>query len=101
MYISIGLCINGEIEDGEIYFAKAFKTYPDIKKGRNLLSKHYFSIGVNLCLNNNFKEGRNYLIKAVKTYPLNIKFLLVTFLSLFGQDMYNKVVKVYRKIRGI
>ena len=50
MYISIGLCINGEIEDGEIYFAKAFKTYPDIKKGRNLLSKHYFSIGVNLSL---------------------------------------------------
>ena len=23
---------------------KAFKTYPDIKKDKNLLSKHYFSI---------------------------------------------------------
>ena len=77
------------------------KYFKDIEKDKKVLSKHYFSIGVNLCLNNNFKEGRNYLIKAVKTYPLNIKFLLVTFLSLFGQDMYNKIVKVYRKIRGI
>ena len=96
--IAAALCINGEIENGEIYFMKAFKTYPDIKKDRNLLSKHYFSIGHNLCLNNNFKEGRNYQIKAIKTYPFNIKYLLAIFLSFFGQDVYNKATEIYRKL---
>ena len=97
--IAAALCINGEIEDGEIYFAKAFKTYPDIKKDKNLLSKHYFSIGHNLCLNNNFKEGRNYLIKAIKMHPSSIKYLLATFLSFFGQDVYNKATEIYRKLK--
>lgn len=102
-YLGIGtiLCINGEIEEGEGYFAKALKMYPNINKDRKLLSKHYFSIGASLCSNEDFEEGRNYLIKAIKTYPLNIKFLLVTFLSFFGQNMYNKVVKVYRKVKCI
>ena len=93
------MCINEKIEDGEIYFAKAFKTYPNIKKDRNLLSKYYFSIGHNLRLNNNFREGRNYLIKAVKTYPFNIKYLLAIFLSLFGQGVYNKAIEIYRKLK--
>jgi len=97
--IAAALCINGEIENGEIYFAKAFKTYPDIKRDRNLLSKYYFSIGHNLCLNNNFKEGRNYLMKAIKTYPFNIKYLLATFLSFFGQGVYNKATEIYRKLK--
>jgi len=97
--IAAALCINGEIEDGEIYFAKTFKTYPDIKKDKSLLSKHYFSIGHNLCLNNNFKEGRNYLIKAIKAYPINIKCLLITFLSFFGQSVYNKAIERYRKLK--
>ena len=97
--IAAALCINGEIEDGEIYFAKAFKAYPDIKRDRNLLSKYYYSIGHNLCLSNHFKEGRNYLIKAIKTHPLNIKYLLATFSSFFGQGIYNKSSKVYRKLK--
>ncbi len=97
--IAVALCKNGEIEEGEIYFAKAFKTYPDIKRNRNLLSKHYFDIGHKLCLNNKFKEGRNYLIKAVKTYPFNTKYLLVTFLSLFGDGVYCKSIETYLKLK--
>ena len=102
-YLGIGasLCANREIEEGESYFAKAFKIYPYLNKDRKLLSKHYFGIGVNLCSNGDFRNGRSYFIKAVKVYPLSIKFLLVAFISFFGQGAYNKAVKVYQKIRGI
>ncbi len=77
------------------------KYFKDIEKDKKVLSKHYFSIGVNLCLNNNFKEGRSYLIKAIQTRPLNIKFILATFISFLGENIYNKAVKVYEKIRGV
>lgn len=100
-YLGIGksLCVNGEIEEGESYFAKALKMCPNISKDRESLSKHYLGIGVSLCSNGDFRNGRNYLIKAVKTHPLTIKFLLAAFISFFGQDMHNKVVKVYRNIK--
>jgi len=75
------------------------KHFNEFTKEKKLLSKHYFSIGVNLCLNNNFKEGRNYLIKAIKTHPSSIKYLLVTFLSFFGQGVYNKATEIYRKLK--
>lgn len=101
-YLGIGasLCANREIEEGKSYFAKAFKIYSNIIKDKKLLSNHYFSIGVCLCANDDFRNGKSYLIKAVKAYPFNIKFLLVTFLSLFNQNIYNKVVENYRKIRS-
>jgi len=75
------------------------KHFDEFTKDRNLLSKYYYSIGHNLCLSNHFKEGRNYLIKAIKTHPLNIKYLLATFSSFFGQGIYNKSSKVYRKLK--
>ena len=77
------------------------KHFNDFAEDKKLLSKHYFSIGHNLCLNNNFKEGRSYLIKAIQTRPLNIKFILATFISFLGENIYNKAVKVYEKIRGV
>ena len=76
------------------------KYFKDLSQDKKLLSKYYFSIGTGLCSNGDFQKGKDYLIKAVKTYPLNIKLLLITFLSFLGQDMYNRVVKVYRKIRS-
>jgi len=75
------------------------KHFNDFAEDKKLLSKYYFSIGHNLCLNNNFKEGRNYLIKAIKTHPSSIKYLLATFLSFFGQDVYNKATEIYRKLK--
>jgi len=75
------------------------KHFDEFAKDKNLLSKRYLSIGHKLCLNNNFKEGRNYLIKAIKTHPLNIKYLLVTFLSFFGQGVFNKATEIYRKLK--
>jgi hypothetical protein len=44
----------------------------------------YLRIGVNLCSKGDFKKGRGYLVKAVKTYPVDIKLLLVTFVSFLG-----------------
>jgi len=75
------------------------KHFNDFAEDRKLLSKYYFGIGFNLCLIEDFEEGRNYLIKAIKTHPLNIKYLLVTFLSFFGQGVFNKAMESYRKVR--
>jgi len=102
-YLSIGtsLCMNKEIEEGESYFAKAFKIYPDINKDRKLLSKHYFSIGITRCSGGDFKNGRYYLMKAVKVDSLNIKYLLTLLISFFGQGIYNQAVEGYRKIRSV
>ncbi|MCK4733665.1 MAG: hypothetical protein KAT65_14520, partial [Methanophagales archaeon] len=77
------------------------KHFEDLKKDKKLLSRHYFGIGVSLCSNGDFKNGRDYLIKAVKAYPLNIKLLLLTFISLLGQGMYNEVVASYRIVRSV
>jgi len=77
------------------------KHFDDFAEDKNILSKHYFGIGVSLCSNGDFRNGRDYLIKAAKIYPLNIKFLLVAFLSFFGQNTYNEAVKGYRKVRSV
>ena len=100
-YLGIGtsLCINGEIKEGEIYFAKAFKIYPDIKKDKRLLSRYYFNVGVSLYSNDFFRKGRNYIVKAVKTQPFNIKFLTALLISFFGQSVFRKIVRIYRKLK--
>jgi glycosyltransferase involved in cell wall biosynthesis len=99
--IGINLCANREIEEGESYFIKAFKTYPNIKKDKKMLSRHYFSIGVSLCSNGDLREGKNYLVKAVKANPLNTKFSLGVFLSFFGQSVFNRAITGYRKVKNI
>jgi len=93
------LCINGEIKEGEIYFAKALKIFPDIKKDKRLLSRHYFNTGISLCSNDFFRKGRNYIVKAVKTQPFNIKFLAALLVSFFGQNMYGMAVRIYQKTK--
>ena len=101
-YLGIGtsLCINEEIKEGEIYFAKAFEIYPNIKKDKRLLSRYYFNIGVSLCSSNDFFiEGRNYMVKAVKTQSFNIKFLTALLVSSFGQSVYGIAVRIYRKTK--
>lgn len=67
------------------------KHFKDFSNDRKLLAKRYFKIGIFLYLNNEVKEGKNYLIKSIKTYPLNIKLLLITFLTFFGHSAFNKV----------
>ena len=76
------------------------KHFEDIKENRQFLTSHYFSIGVALCSCGELGQGRGYLVKAVMAYPLNIRSLLLTFISLFGQGAFNKVIESYRKIRG-
>lgn len=94
-YFSIGvyLCLNNKIVEGDSYIAMACALNPD----RHLIWENYFIIGRRLCINKNIKTGRIYLLKAIKTYPLNIKCLLVFFISFFGQDAFNKAVGFCRK----
>ena len=77
------------------------KHYEEFKKNKKILSSYQCSIGNLLCQSGDMCQGKSYLIKAVKTYPLNIKVLLATFLSFLGQNMYNKIAKVHRKIKSI
>ena len=62
--------------------------FDDIRKSRRLLATHYFSIGHHLCLRGEFAQGRNYLIKSSLAYHLNIKFLMLAFMSLIGRVGY-------------
>ena len=87
-------------------FVKAFnlileKYHEDFTKDRKILSKHQYLIGNFLCQNGDLHQGRDYLFRAVRLYPLNIKFLLATFISFLGQGIYNKVLKIYLKIKGV
>ncbi|MBA7607243.1 hypothetical protein ES703_14401 [subsurface metagenome] len=76
------------------------KYFEDIKKDRKILARHYFDIGFLLCANGEVKPARSYLIKAIAAYPLNIKFLLLAFISLFGQWPCSKTIDSYQKSRG-
>jgi glycosyltransferase involved in cell wall biosynthesis len=73
------------------------KHFEDLKKHRKLLAKHYCSRGILLCSTREFRQGRSYHIKAIKAYPLNIKVLLLAFLSLFGQTAYKKILQCYQR----
>ena len=77
------------------------KHFNEFTKDKELLSTYYCTIGIYICSNGDFKRGRGYLIKAVKIYPLNIKLLLITFISFVGEGMYLKAMKVYRKIWSV
>ncbi len=94
---SIGRNQDASIRADELILEKHFE---DIKKDSRLLAKHYSNIGTLLFSNGEFKQGRSYLIKAAVAYPLNIKPLLMAFISLFGETVYDKALRIYRKIRG-
>jgi glycosyltransferase involved in cell wall biosynthesis len=77
------------------------KYFEDVEKNKKFLGNQYFDIGIALCSCGEFERGKIYLIKAVKAYPTNTKFLLVAFISFFGQGVYKKVVEIYRKVREL
>jgi len=77
------------------------KYFEDIKKNKRVLSNHYFGIGASLCSNKELKNGRHYFIKATKAYPLNIIPLLAMLLTLSGQSVYDKSVRIYQRIKSI
>lgn len=74
--------------------------FEDIRKDKKILARHYFDIGFLFCANGEGKPARSYLIKAIVAYPLNIKFLLLAFISLFGQWPCRKTIASYREILG-
>ena len=99
----LGICIslykNNEFEEARKYSQYLTGVYNYTNKDKQLLSNNLYSIGDYLYLNDNFLEGRKYLIKAAKKYPKNIRVLLKAFISLFGQDIYSIILRIYRNIR--
>jgi len=72
--------------------------YEEFKKNKRLLAKHLYAIGISLCHGNDLDQGRSYLFRAVRAYPLSIKYLVVAFISLFGQEIYKKIIDIYHVI---
>ena len=77
------------------------KYYDDIAKNGKSLARHQYVIGSLLCQNGEIDKGRNYLLGAVRLYPLSIRYLIAAILSLFGERVYSKVVKLKRKIQPL
>lgn len=93
---SISANQHARIEALKLILEKHFQG-PD--KDRKLLANMQCSVGNFLCQIGDLKQGRNYLFMAVKSYPLNITYLAAAFVSLFGEDVYTKVVQLKRMIR--
>jgi tetratricopeptide (TPR) repeat protein len=74
------------------------KHYEEFKKNDTLLARHQYAIGNLLCQSGDFNQGRGYLFRAVKSYPLNISYLVVALTSLFGQDIYKRILDIYHVI---
>lgn len=77
------------------------KYYHDIAKNRKSLARYQYVIGSLLCQNREMDQGRDYLLEAVRLYPLSIKYLIAAILSLFGERVYNKVVKLKHRIQPL
>jgi len=86
------------IKASELIISKHFNTFVNNKKA---LSNHYFIIGISVCLSGDFKTGRGYFIKGVKAYPLNAELLLAALISFLGQNIYDKAMNAYRRIKGM
>lgn len=71
----------------------------DFKNYKRLLAKQYLYLGRRLWSAGDCRKARSYLIKAVKVYPFDIECLLTPLLLFSGEGMYNRVVKVYKRIR--
>ena len=84
------------IEALELILTKHYKNFNNYKE---ILSRHYFDLGRILYLDGNLINGRRYFIKAIKKYPLNIKYSLSYFVSFFGLRTFNKVTKIYHKLK--
>ena len=84
------------IEALELILTKYYKNFNNYKE---ILSRHYFGLGIILYLDGNLINGRRYFIKAIKKYPLNIKYSLSYFVSFFGPRTFNKVTKIYHKLK--
>ena len=94
---SISLNRESDIRARKLILEKYFE---DIKRDRKILARHYFGIGALLCVNREVKPARSYIRKAIVTYPLNIKFLLLAFISFFGEWPCSITIYSYQKIRG-
>ena len=75
------------------------KHFTEFSKYKKILSRHYFGLGRILYLDGDLINGRRYFIKAIKKYPLNIKYSLSYFVSFFGPRTFNKVTKIYHKLK--
>lgn len=70
-----------------------------LKRNRYSLASMQYSIGHILCQKGDMHEGREYLLQALRSNPLNIKYLIASFSSFFGEDAYANVCRLKRLIR--
>ncbi|MHB8117595.1 MAG: glycosyltransferase family 2 protein [Methanothrix sp.] len=96
----------GSISTNKDAHHKAFKLILEkhirtFKRNRYLLASMQYMIGNRLCQAGDMREGKEYLLQALRTNPLNIKYLVVVLVSLFGEDAYANVVMLKRIIRPV
>jgi glycosyltransferase involved in cell wall biosynthesis len=75
----------------EILLKKHQEGYNSDKKA---LSKRLFRVGHSLCMGDHYRDGIQYMGKAIILNPYNLKARAGIFLSLFGEPIYKKVVKL-------
>lgn len=94
--VSISSNKDALIKASELIISKHFNDFVNNKKA---LSNHYLSVGISV-LNGDFKTGRDYFMKGVKAYPLNAKLLVAALILFFGQNIYDKAINAYLRIKG-
>jgi len=85
--------------DIKIYHFILTKYQDDFKKDKGLLSDYLLAVGNYLCENSDFTKGKGYLIQSVKANPLNVLAVIGMIASLCGENVYLRVVTIYRKVR--
>jgi len=75
------------------------KHWHDFENDRRQLSDDLLGIGSYLCANEQFNKGMYYLRRSVRENPLNILALIAVLVSLMGEDIFLKMLSIYRKIR--
>ncbi|HEC65389.1 MAG TPA: glycosyltransferase family 2 protein [bacterium] len=76
------------------------KHFGDFKKNRRSLASYQYSIGNLLRENGKTSQAKGYFLRALKSYPLNSKYLVGALVLLFGENTYNRVVRLKRKIQS-
>ncbi len=76
------------------------KYFKEISKKPELLKQHYFDIGTLLCLNQEVAEGREYFMWALQINFFDVKIILSTLASIFGQRAYDRISALYLRSKG-
>jgi len=74
------------------------KHYDIFYNKRKILGKHLYWIRSNLCQMGKIKEGKQYIFRSFKYNLISLKSWTVLFLSLFGQNIFNNIIRIKNDI---